>query len=111
MSWVKYHVDYLRNWRKAAEAVARAAREIRHDAKVYVIGGAAEGRLTVESDVDLVVCIPSASREELSSLMKEIMRRAIDLHGLPWDYPIELHMCDERMCEEILKKYKYLDIN
>jgi predicted nucleotidyltransferase len=109
MFWVKYHIDHLRNWRKAVEAVARAVKDINREAKVYVIGGAAEGRLTIESDVDVVVCIPVGTNDR--KLRKEIMRRAIDVYGMPWDYPIELHLYEERECKEILKQLKYIEVS
>jgi hypothetical protein len=53
--WVKYHLNYLRVWRDAAKSIARATRSIEPDVEVYVIGGAAEDRLTVLSDIDVVL--------------------------------------------------------
>jgi predicted nucleotidyltransferase len=111
MFWVKYHIDHLRRWREAVKAVERAAKDVNKEAKVYVIGGAAEGRLTVESDVDVIVCIPvSADEDEARRLRKEIMKRAIDVYGLPWDYPVELHLYEEKECKELLKRLKYVEV-
>jgi predicted nucleotidyltransferase len=111
MFWVKYHIDHLRRWREAVKAVERAAKDVNKEAKVYVIGGAAEGRLTVESDVDVIVCIPvSADEDEARRLRREIIKRAIDVYGLPWDYPIELHLYGEKECEELLKRLKYVEV-
>jgi len=39
MFWVRYRLEYLRNWKKAAEAVAKAVQDLEPSALVYVIGG------------------------------------------------------------------------
>ena len=93
MYWAKYHLSHLRVWREAARAVARAARDLDPSAEVYVVGGAAEGRLTVLSDVDVVV-VPSKALdgEGLNEFRRAVYARAVDLYGLPWDYPVEIHV-------------------
>ena len=105
MFWVKYHLNYLRMWREAAGAVARAARDLDPLAEVYVVGGAAEGRLTVLSDVDVVV-VPSEALESegLKGFRRAIYARAVDLYGLPWDYPVEIHMMAREEFEEAFAK-------
>jgi len=40
---------------------------------------------------------------EKKSLYRRILERAIDVYGLPWDAPVELHIADEREAEEYLK--------
>ncbi|MGC8983384.1 MAG: nucleotidyltransferase domain-containing protein [Desulfurococcaceae archaeon] len=93
MSWIRYHVNYLKMWRKAAEVIAKAAEEAGLRAEVYVVGEAAEGRLTVLSDVDVVIAVhgePSA--DEAKGIRRLVLRLTIDHYGLPWDYPVEVHV-------------------
>ena len=72
VSWVKYHLEYLKKWRQAASAIRRAVDELGIDADVYIIGGAAEDRLTVLSDVDVLVCVKtSMTPMELYKLNEE----------------------------------------
>lgn len=99
-------------WREAVKAVARAVRDLGLDAEVYVIGGAAEGRLTVLSDVDVLVCVKRRlSPDEVWTLRKEILGLAVDKHGLPVDYPVELHIHDAGTCRELAKHVKTLRID
>jgi len=106
--WVRRRLRYLRMWREAAKAVAKAARDLDPAAEVYVVGGAAEDRLTVLSDVDIVV-IPSKplDNEALNQLRRKVYARAIDFYNLPWDYPVEIHIMQREEFEEVfLKKGK-----
>jgi len=91
MFWVKHHIEHLRNWRRAVEAVAKAVEDLKLDAEVYVFGGAAENRLTVLSDIDVLICVRK-EEGDFRELKKKILIRAMDKYNLPWDYPIELHV-------------------
>lgn len=89
--WVRYHFQHLSRWREYALKVARAAKDIVPDAKVYVIGGVAENRVTVLSDIDILIVVPG-NRGDRGELTVRILERAIDVYGLPWDAPVELHI-------------------
>jgi len=107
--WVRYHIRHLRRWRQAAKAVAEAVKTLGLKARVYVIGGAAEDRLTVLSDVDVLVCLDREDEPtpaERRQLKHAIIDGAIDRHGLPWDYPLDLHIHGARECRRILEKTK-----
>lgn len=107
MYWAKNHLKYLRMWRRAAESIAEAIRDLGVEAEAYVIGGAAEDRLTVLSDVDILLCLKEpANPEEIWNLRKRIIGKAIDDHGLPWDYPIELHIHNMEEGKQLLKLCK-----
>ncbi len=59
------------------------------------------------SDVDVLICLKKPlSPEEIWDLRRKIINEAIDKHGLPWDYPIELHVHNMKECREILKHCK-----
>ena len=104
---------YLRllRWRSYAEAVARAARDLLGpDTRVYVVGGAAEGRLTVLSDIDIVVVssrVPASPRER-RRLRLGIRERAVNQYGLPWDIPVDIHLYTPEELEKARRYYKRL---
>ena len=88
----------LLRWRRYVGAVARAAADLLgHDARVYVVDGAAEGRLTVLSDIDIVIVSRSVPRDEAGKqrLRLEVRDRAVTRYGLPWDYPVDIHLYNE----------------
>jgi len=89
---LKWFYELISTWRKAAAVVARAAKRLYPEARVYVIGGAAEGRLTALSDLDVLVLLPEdpSPRERLEVKVKVLLKAFEE--GLPWDYPIDLHV-------------------
>ena len=54
-NWVRYRFEHLRRWMDYALKVAKAARDVLGDVRVYVVGGVAEGRTTVLSDIDILI--------------------------------------------------------
>ena len=102
-SWVSYHFEHLRRWREYAEKIAKAAESVLGDVEVYVIGGVAEERTTVLSDIDILIVAKHIDAEEKKTLYVDILEKAIDEYELPWDAPVELHIVDERESEEYLK--------
>ena len=102
-SWVRYHFNHLKRWREYAEKVARAAKELVSDAKVFVIGSVAEGTPTIYSDIDILIVVNSIDMETKKRLLVEILERAIDLYHLPWDAPVELHIASREEAERYLK--------
>jgi hypothetical protein len=110
-SWVRYHFEHLRRWREYAESVCRAARDVLgRDVEVYVIGGVAEERTTVLSDIDILVVAGELPRDR-KELYSVILGKAIDVYGLPWDAPVELHITDRKGAGEYLKKGKHVKID
>ena len=91
--WVRYHFSHLRRWREYAESIAKAAVELGPGARVYIIGGVAEGRVTVLSDIDILVVVPRGAKRR--GLARDILLRAMEKYGLPWDAPVELHIVEE----------------
>ena len=70
--------------------------------RVYVIGGVAEGRTTVLSDIDVLI-VAKETPGDKKRLYVEILERAIDSYGLPWDAPVELHIVGEKDAERYMK--------
>lgn len=92
MLMARWFYELQSTWRKAAATVARVVKQFYPEARVYVIGGAAEDRLTAVSDLDILVVLPwePSPRERLEA-KKRILLRAFE-EGLPWDYPVDLHV-------------------
>ena len=72
----------------------------------FIVGGVAEERTTIYSDIDLLIILRGGGLKEKKKLYRKILERAIDVYGLPWDAPVELHIVDEREAEEYLKLSK-----
>ena len=67
-----------------------------------MIGGVAEGRTTVLSDIDILIVVKEIPGDK-KRLYVEILERAIDSYGLPWDAPVELHIVEEKDVERYMK--------
>lgn len=94
----------LKKWKKYAEIVAKACRELYGSKclEVYVVGGVAEGRLTVLSDIDLVVIVGDSKMKTLNTVLA-IKRRAEEL-GVPLDIPLDIKVMLKNEFEEKLGK-------
>ena len=68
-----------------------------------MIGGVAKERTTVLSNIDILIILRDKGLREKKSLYRRIFERVIDIYGLPWDAPVELHIVDEREAEEYFK--------
>lgn len=58
MLMARWFYELQSTWRKAAAIVARVVKQFYPEARVYVIGGAAEDGLTAVSDLDILVVLP-----------------------------------------------------
>ncbi|BDC18586.1 nucleotidyltransferase domain-containing protein [Acidianus sp. HS-5] len=102
-SWVKFRFSHLRRWREYAEEVAKAVHDIEPNAEVYIIGGVAEDRITVLSDIDILIVVKrKLTGKERRDLSKSILIRAMDFYDLPFDAPVELHVEDEESARRFL---------
>ncbi|UXD21242.1 DNA polymerase [Ignicoccus pacificus DSM 13166] len=99
MSWIRYHVEHLKRWREVAEKFFKAARDLYPESEVYVIGSVAEGRHTVTSDVDILICFPEGI--DVRRAKKKVILRAMDVYDVPWDYPFEVHAYTMSECEKV----------
>jgi len=107
MSWARHHLEHLRRRKEAVKAIAKAIRDLGIKAELYVIGGAAESRLTILSDIDVLLCLEEGLRpEDLWALRRKVLGVAMDKYGLPIDYPVELHIWDKKTCSKTLRRGK-----
>ncbi|WP_338602571.1 nucleotidyltransferase domain-containing protein [Sulfolobus tengchongensis] len=106
-SWVKFKFEHLRRWREYAEKVNKAVKDVDKNAKVYVFGGVAEDRITVLSDIDILIIFPyHLTDKDRIELKKRIFNIAMEKYDLPFGAPIELHVVDEERAKEYLKHAK-----
>jgi hypothetical protein len=104
--------EYIRlhQWRRHMKPVVEAVCEVVPGGVAYLAGGAAEGRLTALSDIDVVVVVPyhlvPIGRIEIKL---KILDRAFE-KGLPIDYPIDLHVVDEAGLERYKKLGKLVEL-
>ncbi|BEP16700.1 nucleotidyltransferase domain-containing protein [Pyrofollis japonicus] len=102
----KWFFELRDTWRQAAQIVARAAKALYPEAKVYVIGSVAEDRFTAISDLDILVVLPyDPDPRERLRIKISIMRRAFD-EGLPLHYPVDLHIAGPKRLQEYRKYVK-----
>jgi predicted nucleotidyltransferase len=78
------------------------------DAQVYVIRGVAENRVTIYSDIDILVALPTRTLNDNSvkKLKVETLTRAMDNYNLPWDAPVEIHIADVKTIEKYMKRVR-----
>ena len=98
----------LKRWREYVPAVAKAAKDLLGpQTRVYVVGGAAEDRLTISSDVDVLIISPKVPRDGRGKLRLALNIRevAVDRYGLPWNYPVDLHLYRPEEFERLKKLY------
>lgn len=101
----------LLNWRKYVRIIYRAIKSVIPDAEVYVIGGAAENRLTIMSDIDILVVLSEKPLfNEAVELRMKIMEKVEEL-GLPLYAPIELHIVGKEDLRKYVKKGKIIPAN
>ena len=80
----------LREWRVMVSRAVEAIRKVYPDAKVYLVGGAAEDRLTVASDIDVAVVFNrELSREERVEVLARIWEE-LEESGVPPYYPLHV---------------------
>jgi len=90
--------DYLPHLVEAVKSVLGG------EVRVYIVGSAVEGKLTVDSDVDILVVVRQTPRAglERARIIDEIWR-IMESRGVPWWYPFEIQLLTEeelRMLEK-----------
>ncbi len=108
--WARYAIERyskLKKWRIYAEIVARACREVLGSKclHVYVVGGAAEDRLTVLSDIDIVIIVPEQKLANLDNIIA-IKKKAHE-QGLDDEIPIDIKITTEEEFRKLIEKGIY----
>lgn len=96
----------LRRWKTYVRLVYRTVKEITPEAEVYVTGGAAENRLTIRSDIDILIALSNKpSLSEAVELHSRIIEKAEEF-GLPPYAPVELHIISKGEIRKYTRKSK-----
>jgi len=98
----------LTGWRRYVRTVSEAVKKVAPEVRVYVAGGAAEDRLTIESDIDVLVVLPhKVDLEEATELHAKILGEVERLKMPPYA-PVELHIISDRELKEYARKGKVI---
>ena len=88
---IKPELSLLKEWKNVLREVIRVVKTLYPNSEVYLAGGAAEGRLTVLSDIDVLVVfdeLPSDRADILAKLWEVLEER------IPIYYPIQIHVLE-----------------
>ncbi len=81
----------LRKWRNIVHDIIKIVKKLCPEAEVYLIGGAAENRITINSAIDIAIIFkPNLSRSDRINVLTRIWE-AID-NVVPIYYPLEIHI-------------------
>jgi predicted nucleotidyltransferase len=99
----------LLRWRSYLPILVEAVKSVLgEDVEVYMFGSAVEGRLTIDSDVDVAVVVEelpgSASRRV--GILNRIWSIMED-NGVPWWYPFEIHLMTREELK-LLREVKFV---
>jgi len=80
----KTRLQLISEWRRAVHNLAGIVKSLVPGSEVYLFGGAAEGRLTALSDIDVLVVVnkEEVSPEERVMLLARIWERLESIQGL-----------------------------
>jgi len=89
-----WRLKELLKWRKYIEILVEAVREVFDgDVEVYVFGSAVEGRLTIDSDIDVAIVVRKVPKSGLErARLLDKLWRIMESRGVPWWYPFEIHL-------------------
>ncbi len=111
-NWAHTAIERLKKlhaWREHIVPLAKAAWKILPEAKVYIYGGAAENRLTVLSDIDVLIVhssIPLNPKDKMRLKIK--LWQIAEEYGVPWDYPFDIHLLTPEEFENFKRNIKLL---
>lgn len=88
-----WRLRMILEWRRYLPPLVDAIREVFGDVEAYIFGSAIEGRLTVDSDIDILIVIDHIPRSGLErARLIDRLWKAIEIRGVsPW-YPFEFHL-------------------
>lgn len=81
----------LREWRRIVYSVASVVKKLYPEAELYLIGGVAENRITIDSDIDIAVVFKSKLNENDRVNILMHIWEAIE-NTVPMYYPLEIHI-------------------
>ena len=106
----KYMVERLQKllkWREYIPALREAISQVLPDAEIYIIGGAAENRLTALSDIDVLIITdkPPENPMKKAEITSKI-REKLEEKGINHSYLYQFHIKDKKQAQQLLKTTK-----
>lgn len=91
----KSRLPLLRRWREIANKVTEAVKRLYPQAEVYLIGGIAENRATINSDVDIAIVFKEPlDRSRRIGILTHIWEFIES--EVPMYYPLEIHILEAK---------------
>jgi predicted nucleotidyltransferase len=85
---MKNRLKLLSEWRDAVSILVNIVRKLYPNAEIYLVGGAAENRLTIYSDIDVLVVFDKVNDPvKIYSRMWEELEKHVPIY-----YPLEIHI-------------------
>ena len=84
----------LLKWRTYLKILVESARKVfGNNIEIYVFGSAVEGKLTVDSDIDIAIVVEEVPRSGLKrAKLVDKLWKIMESSGVPWWYPFEIHL-------------------
>lgn len=97
----------LLQWRQYLPALREAINQTLPAKEIYIIGGAAENRLTALSDIDILIVTdkPPANPKEKAEITSKI-REKLEEKGINHTYLYQFHIKNPQQAQQLLKTTK-----
>ncbi len=82
-------------WREYVEILVRVVKKLYPETRICLVGGVAENRLTIDSDIDVVIVFKEKPSFEKAVDVRTRIWEEAEKEGLPIYAPIELHIIGE----------------
>jgi len=107
--YIKIRVERLKElmkWRDLLPIIVEAIEEALGNKPLYVFGSAIEGKITVDSDIDIAVIVERVPKRAIErARVIDRIWKAMEKRGISYWYPIELHLMTSKE-KEMMEKCK-----
>lgn len=93
---VESDLKLISKWKTYVEKAVKAIREIVPNTQIYLIGGAAEKRLTAQSDIDLLLVLNTEPTHKEKISLREKIIKQLENKGIPPYFPLQIHITTKK---------------
>jgi len=104
-------LQMLMNWRSYVKKISKAVKATIPEAEVYIAGGAANNRLTIRSDIDILIVLPNKPNFTKSAEIRAKILEEAEKLKLPPYAPIELHIISKKELKKYTKRDEIIPLN
>jgi len=101
-------LSLLKGWRRHLKHLVEAVKKVEPRARVYLAGGAAEDRLTVLSDIDVLVVLPEKPGFNEAARLRAAIWEEAENRGVPAYLPFQLHIIGREDLERYRRSSKLI---